>query len=150
MGPYPKSPSRAVGGYERRTMGQKAIILGALTLVASALNAGCAPFIEVEKVDAATAQKLRTQVPVYAPEDVKGRNYKVLQQIDATSCKHLLWDPNATPQDATDQLRLKAARLEANGLLSLSCGGVEGSFEKMMGTNCWETITCKAAVIELR
>lgn len=131
-------------------MKRTATILGALTLVASATITGCAPFIDVEKVDAATAQKLRAQVAVYVQDRLKGRDYKVLQQIEATSCKHLLWDPNATPQDATDQLRLKATRLGANGLLNVSCGGVEGSFERMMSVNCWETVTCKAAAIELR
>ncbi len=40
-------------------------------LVASVLIVGCAPIVDVEKVDAATAPKLRTQVPGYEPEDGK-------------------------------------------------------------------------------
>ncbi len=58
---YPKSPSRAVGEDERRTRSPRCV----------RPHVGCAPLVDVEKVDAATAPKLRTQVPGYEPGDGK-------------------------------------------------------------------------------
>ncbi len=59
--PIPKSPSRAVSEYERRN---------ALTSLRPS-SSSAVHLVDVEKVDAATAPKLRTQVPGYEPEDGK-------------------------------------------------------------------------------
>ena len=118
-----------------------------LAVVASVLMASCVgPLVEVVRVDEATAQKLGIQVQVYESDDLKGRRFKVLQPIEATSCKNKLWDPEPSREDATNQLRFKAAQLGANGLLNVSCGGERGT---SLGKNCWKTITCNAGAVEV-
>ena len=118
-----------------------------LAVLASALMASCVgPLVEVVRVDEATAQKLGIQVQVYESDDLKGRRFKVLQPIEATSCKNKLWDPEPSREDATNQLRFKAAQLGANGLLNVSCGGERGT---SLAKNCWKTITCNAGAVEV-
>ena len=66
--------------------------------------------------------------------------------LEATSCKQLLWDPPATVEDATDQLRFKARTARANGIMDVSCGQKEGT---SLSKNCWETVTCNATAIQV-
>ncbi len=124
------------------------VLLGSLAIVllAAAVPAGCGPFVEVVKVDQAEADRLRAQIATYESEKLAAGSYKVLQPIEATSCKLMLWDPPATEQDAIDQLRTKAAKLDANGLMNMSCGAKQGT---SLGKNCWESITCNAAAIHV-
>lgn len=37
---------------------------------------------------------VRTDVKVYEQNELKTLEYKTIQPVNATSCKHLLWDPN--------------------------------------------------------
>lgn len=117
-----------------------------LPLAAGVLVAGCGPFVEVIKVDQLTAEKLKTEIPVYDRDQLKGVRYKVVQPLEATSCKNLLWDPPATEQDATDQLRFKARTVRANGLMNLSCFTGEGT---SLYKNCWQAFTCNAIAIQV-
>jgi hypothetical protein len=123
-----------------------------LPLAAGVLVAGCfniplhGPFVEVIKVDQLTAEKLKTEIPVYDRDQLKGVRYKVVQPLEATSCKNLLWDPPATEQDATDQLRFKARTVRANGLMNLSCFTGEGT---SLYKNCWQSVTCNAIAIQV-
>lgn len=128
-------------------MSRKTLHRFTLAVVTLALVVGCGPFVEVVSIDKATAKKHRTQVQVYDSDQLKGRSYKVLQPLEGISCKSKLWDPSATEQDATDQLMFKAAQLGANGLLNMSCGGARGT---SLNKNCWETITCNAAAIQVQ
>jgi hypothetical protein len=99
------------------------------------LSSGCfGPFFEHIKIDPTTVGKLRLQVPAYTEEDLKGRDYSVLQPLSATSCKNKFWDPSPTTEDATDQLRVKAARLGGNGVQNVTCEASRGT---SLTTNCW-------------
>ena len=119
-----------------------------LPLAAGVLVVGCiylhGPFVEVIKVDQLTAENLKTEIPVYDRDQLKGVRYKVVQPLEATSCKNLLWDPPATEQDATDQLRFKARTVRANGMMNLSCFTKEGT---SLYKNCWQSVTCNAIAI---
>jgi len=118
-----------------------------LPLAAGVLVAGCiGPFVEVIKVDQLTAEKLKTEIPVYDRDQLKGVRYKVVQPLEATSCKSLLWDPPATEQDATDQLRFKARTVRANAMMNLSCFTKEGM---STSKNCWQSVTCNAIAIQV-
>ncbi len=119
----------------------------ALVLVVGALEASCVgPRVEVVRVNPTEAEKLRKEIALYESEKMTGVTYKVLEPIEATSCKLKLWDPTASEQDATDQLRFKAAELGANGLLNISCGRKQMT---SLTKNCWESITCNAAAIQV-
>ena len=111
------------------------------------LVAGCfGAFFEHIRIDPTTVDGLRLQMPVYTENDVKGRDYSVIQPLRATSCKNKLWDPSPTPEDATDQLRVKAARLGGNGLLNVTCETASGT---SLVTNCWSSLTCHGAAIKV-
>jgi hypothetical protein len=66
--------------------------------------------------------------------------------LSATSCKNTLSDPSPTQEDATDQLRVKVARLGGNGLLNVTCEAPSGT---SLITNCWSSLTCHGAAIKL-
>jgi acetyl-CoA carboxylase alpha subunit len=85
-------------------------------------------------------------VPVYTENDVHDREYAIIQPLSATSCKNLLWEPSPTQEDATDQLRVKAARLGGNGLLNVTCEAPSGT---SLITNCWSSLTCHGAAIKV-
>jgi len=92
----------------------------------------CAPFVEMVKLDAAARAKARSDVKQYLPGEIPA-TAKVVQDLDATSCRLTLSDPPATNEDAIDQLRFKAARLGANGIMDVFCDSA-GSFD--LRKNC--------------
>jgi hypothetical protein len=111
------------------------------------LISGCfGAFFEHIRIDPTTVDKVRLQVPVYTENDLKGRDYSVLQPLRATSCKNRLWDAAPTAEDATDQLRVKAARLGGNGLLGVTCEAPGGT---SLVTNCWSSLTCHGAAVKV-
>jgi len=108
---------------------------------------GCSgAFFEHIRIDPTTVDDLRRQVPVYTYNNLRSRNYTVIQPLKATSCKNKMWDPTPTQEDATDQLRVKAARLGGNGLLNLTCEAPSGT---SVVTNCWSSLTCHGAAVKV-
>lgn len=63
-----------------------------------------------------------------------------LGEVVGYSCKNLLWDPAATPEAATHQLKLVAAQRGATVIAGLTCE--EGAVS--LAKNCWQSFTCKA------
>jgi hypothetical protein len=124
------------------------IVIRLLQVVAlSFLVAGCfGPSFDYIRVDPVTVDDLRDQVPVYTENDIQGSEYALIQPLSATSCKNKLWDPSPTQEDATDQLRVKAAHLGGNGLLNVTCEAPGGT---SLITNCWSSLTCHAAAIKV-
>jgi hypothetical protein len=109
------------------------------------MTTGCiGPFVEVIKLDEQSVARVRSDVPTYTSEQLKGRTYRVVLPLSATSCKSKFWDPSGTPEDAIDQLRAKAARAGANGILDPLCEAPEGT---SLSKNCWQSVTCHAAGI---
>ena len=97
-------------------------------------------------MDPTTVDDLRRQVPLYTENAVQGREYAMIQLLSATSCKNMVWAPSPTQNDATDQLRVQAARIDANGLLNVMCEGPSGP---SLTTNCWSSLTCHGAAIKV-
>ncbi len=110
-------------------------VLILLTLVS------CGPMVPVLDTDKLSSSQLDTasKVKIYtlgnsadAP-DIDS----FLTHIEAYSCKHLIWDPPASKNDALIQLRTKAAELGADGVIDVT-------FDKQgtdtFGTNCWESV----------
>jgi hypothetical protein len=117
--------------------------LASSAIVVVMLAGGCAPFVEVVKLDDAMRAKARSDVKQYLPGEVPPAA-KVVQPLEATSCRLTLADPPATNEDAIDQLRFKAARLGANGLTDVFCDSA-GSFD--LGKNCWSSVKCRGTAI---
>ena len=108
---------------------------------------GCmGPLAQIEDTD----PRVREQVTVYEDKSIlQSDEAQVLGAVEATSCKNLLWQPDASIENCIDQLTMKAARLGGNGI-------VVGGFEKRnadfvgkrgINRNCWNTVDCSAVVI---
>lgn len=137
----PNGGPRRSGDHEGRMI--SSVGLAGLVLLVGALATGCGPFVEVVRLDEATRTKVRSDVKQYLELPP---TYKMIQQLEATSCRAKAWDPPATNQDAIDQLRFKASRLGANGIAQVFCDS-EGVFD--LGKNCWSSIKCRGTAIEV-
>jgi hypothetical protein len=116
-------------------------------VVVSFLVAGCfGPSVAYIQMDPATVGELRGQVPLYTEHAVQGREYAIIQPLSGISCKNMVWAPSPTRNDATDQLRVQAARLDGNGLLDVTCEAPSGP---SLLTNCWSSLTCHGAAIQV-
>jgi len=92
--------------------------------------------------------ELRRQVPVYHESDIHTRAYVLLQPLSAISCQNKFWDPAPTQEEATDQLRAKAARLGGNGLVHVECA-VPSTSITYVSTTCWTWLTCYGTAIQM-
>lgn len=124
----------------------RAVAIGSLLAL---LMASCAPWVEVLDVKGVTSDErqaaMRVQIlPIGA---LRPSNIKYLSAIDATSCKHLLTDPPSSISNATEQLKIKAARIGANAVIDFSCSR---SGTDALGANCWNSVSCagQAAIIQ--
>ena len=116
-------------------------------LLAATLLLGCGPFVPVTDLStvAQDSVKKAAQIPVF--EFGHPANHPPIADrlgiVSAYSCKHLLWDPPATKEDALLKLRLKALEMGAHGI-------VDVVFENKgtgLDTNCWETWQAKGTVV---
>jgi hypothetical protein len=118
-------------------------------VVVSFLVTGClGAFSDHIPLDPATVAELRRQVPVYRESDIHTCAYVLLQPLSAISCQNKFWEPAPTQEDATDQLRAKAARLGGNGLVNVACD-VPGMSITYVSTTCWTWLTCHGTAIQL-
>jgi hypothetical protein len=118
-------------------------------IVVSCLVTSClGSFADHIPLDPTTVAELRRQVPVYSESDVHTRAYVLLQPLSAISCQNKFWDPAPTQEDATDQLRAKAARLGGNGLVNVGCEA-PGMGMTYVSKNCWAWLTCHGTAIQV-
>jgi hypothetical protein len=118
----------------------------AVCLVLAGSSAGCiGPLVQVTKVDETTAAELDSTIPVYEARDTPQRA-TVLGPVTATSCKNKMWDPAATSENATAQLRLLARQRGGTAVGNLVCENQEGT---SLAKNCWESVTCTGTAIKV-
>ena len=115
----------------------------------SCLVTGClGAFSDRIPLDPTTVEDLRRQVPVYSESDVHTHEYMLLQPLSAISCQNKFWDHTPTQEDATDQLRAKAARLGSNGLVNVGCEPSDVGMA-YVSKNCWKWLTCHGTAIQM-
>ena len=124
------------------------IVCQCLWVVAvSCLVTGClGSFADRIPLDPTTVEDLRRQVPVYSESDT--REYVLLQPLSATSCQNKFWDHAPTQEEATDQLRAKAARLGGNGLVHVGCEASDMGMT-YVSKHCWAWLTCHGTAIQV-
>jgi hypothetical protein len=105
-----------------------------------AMLSGCGAFVPIQDVESAGVEVTGRAAKILVVTDKQAATMQALGEVTGYSCKNLLWDPAASPEDATFQLKLAAVQLGATAISSLSCeeGGVS------LLTNCWQSFTCKA------
>ncbi len=112
-----------------------------LVISASLVLAGCVgPFVPIQTVETTGIDVVEaaTRIPEVPPE--KAKDMQDLGEVVGYSCKNKLWDPAATAEAATHQVKLEAAKRSATVITGLSCS--EGATSLI--TNCWQSFTCKA------
>jgi hypothetical protein len=118
-------------------------------VVVSCLVTGClGAFADHIPIDPTTVAALRRQVPVYSESDVHTHVYVLLQPLSTISCQNKFWDPAPTQEDATDQLRAKAARLGGNGLVNVGCEA-SGMGMIYVSKHCWAWLACHGTAIQV-
>jgi hypothetical protein len=118
-------------------------------VVVSCLVTGCVEsFSDRIPIDPATVAELRRQVPIYSESDLQTHAYVLLQPLTAPSCQNRFWNPVPTQEEATDQLRAKAARLGGNGLVNVGCASSSLGMT-YVSRNCWTWLTCHGTAIQV-
>jgi hypothetical protein len=114
-----------------------------LVLPIFAALVACGAFVPIQSPESVGAKvsDSATSLPVVTGDAAKAM--KDLGEVVGYSCKNLLWDPAATPEAATFQLKLVAVQRGATAITAPSC--VEGGFS--LGKNCWQSYTCKATAL---
>jgi hypothetical protein len=110
--------------------------------------AGCSPFVPVTNVAAVDPQTRAAAIQVRVlPLGMQlPAGTKILQPVQAYSCKHLMTDPPATQGDAMQQLQLRALELKANAVVNVT---FDTRGTDTFGTNCWQTVTASGFAASL-
>jgi uncharacterized protein YbjQ (UPF0145 family) len=118
---------------------------------------GCGPYVPVtnisdvpqDKLDAANEiQVFETgnSVNPFADEKTQPQIEQFLGRVTAYSCKHLLWEPAATKENALMQLKLKALDLNADGIVDITYNFKGTSY----ATDCWESVQVTGTAVKLK
>jgi uncharacterized protein YbjQ (UPF0145 family) len=118
-----------------------------LGFTAAIFLAACTPFVDVIDVGSLspTEKTGAAAVETYNDNQIDRSRYTPVAAVQSTSCKHYLWDPSASQENAMEQLRVKAVRSGADALINPVCSSQGTS----LTTNCWETVTCTASAVKL-
>ena len=119
-----------------------------LILLSSLILSSCGPKVDV--LDFSTIdQKILTEaskVQIFKLDNAqpKPEIEKYVGEITAYSCKHLSWDPPASKGDALKQLKVKAVRQGANGVIDIT---FDARGTDTFGTNCWESVQASGTAV---
>lgn len=113
-------------------------------LVSALVLSGCAGLWQVERVADLSPQQLQQIHSIRVVTGEENITYKSLGMIKGLSCKGSPYSGASTREDAMMQLKIKAVKLGANGILFPTCShdvSVDWS------NNCWESWVCMAEAI---
>ena len=119
-----------------------------LILISSLILSSCGPKVDV--LDLSTVdQKILTEaskVQIFKLDNAqpKPEIKEYVGEITAYSCKHLSWDPPASKGDALKQLKVKAVRQGANGVIDIT---FDARGTDTFGTNCWESVQASGTAV---
>ena len=119
-----------------------------LILLSSIILSSCGPKVDV--LDLSTVdQKILTEaskVQIFKLDNAQPKPdiEKYVGEITAYSCKHLSWDPPASKGDALKQLKVKAVRQGANGVIDIT---FDARGTDTFGTNCWESVQASGTAV---
>lgn len=119
------------------------------TLAVFLLSAsGCVPFVQVLDVNEVPEQERTAafNMEIYKDGMKAPKAEKYLGPVKATSCKHWMWDDEASTGNAMEQLRIKAYRMKADAVVHVVCHQLGTN----LGTNCWSSVTCSGDAIKIK
>ena len=100
------------------------------------------PVVDIKNLDSVTKTRLAEVKIITENLDKSG---KILRKIQVTSCKNQFYDPAPSREDAEYQLKFRALESNGNAIANIVCAPKQGT---SLVTNCWESITCTADVID--
>lgn len=103
----------------------------------------CGPAVHLEKVDAATSADLNSSVKVLQSSSIPA-GAKSLGEVQATSCKHMAWEPSPTNENAITQMKSVARKKGGNAITNVYC---EPPLGTTLTPNCWSSIRCTATAL---
>jgi hypothetical protein len=110
-----------------------------------AFLSGCAigPLVPVQTVESAGIATTEAAAGVLVVSSADAVKMTRLGPVVGHSCKNKFWDPDATADAATFQVKMSAAQRQAKAVTDLVC--TKGSVSIV--TNCWQSYTCKAEAL---
>lgn len=117
----------------------------AMIFAAPLFLTGCVgAFVPVQTVEQTGIHvvEVASKIPIISAQNAKAM--QGLGEVVGYSCKNKIWDPAATTDAATYQVKIAAAQRGANAITDLRCE--EGSVSLL--TNCWQSYTCKATSLK--
>jgi hypothetical protein len=105
---------------------------------------GCGPFLHIQDAESVGQDVMARAAKIAVVDADQAAKMQSLGEVTGHSCKNMLWDPEATAEAATLQVKMFAAQRDATAIASLSCE--EGSVSLL--TNCWQSFECKATALK--
>lgn len=100
---------------------------------------GCAGFGQVERVSDLSMEQLKQMRGIQLYESDQGLKYTSYGRIKGISCKGSAWSGGTKEDAAMTQLKIKAIKVRANGILYPTCSH---DVSVDWGNNCWESWVC--------
>lgn len=117
----------------------------AAVVVAALLLSGCVgAFVPIQTVETTGLKVVEAAASIRVVAADEAKSMRELGEVTGYSCKNKLWDPDATIEAATFQVKVAAAQRGALAISGLTCS--EGSVS--LATNCWKSFTCKALALQ--
>lgn len=112
-----------------------------LAVVAATLAMqGCGALVPIQAPESAAPSAVEAAKSMATVNAEAAKSLKSLGEVVGYSCKNKLWDPAATADAATAQVKLIAAQRGATAIGTPTC--TEGGTS--LGMNCWQSFTCRA------
>ena len=111
------------------------------------LLSGCAGLGQVERVSDLSPQQLRDVNNIKLYESDQELKYTSIGRIKGLSCKGSAYSGSVDKEGAMMQLRIKAVKLSANGVLFPTCSH-DSSVD--WGNNCWESWVCIGEAVHVQ
>ncbi|SEL64857.1 RcsF lipoprotein [Nitrosovibrio tenuis] len=113
-------------------------------LIVVLLLTGCAGLGQVERISDLSGEQLKQMRDIQLYDSDKGLNFRSHGRIKGLSCKGSGWSGYSREDSAMTQLKIKAVKVRANGILYPTCSH-DASVD--WGNNCWESWVCVGEAI---
>lgn len=115
-------------------------LLGAVALsTLSLFLGGCVgPLVPVRTPESTGGSTFEAGFRLRVVDPVEASKMQRLGPVEGYSCKNKIWDPAATAEAATVQLKVSAAQRGATAISNLVCAESGTS----LVTNCWQSYKC--------
>jgi len=121
------------------TLSPKQLAIAAIVFPVIGVLSGCVgAFVPIESAECAGAVVFEAGSQIRVVDAQETKVLKSLGIVEGYSCKNKLWDPAATADAATLQVKVAAAQRGATAISGTTCA--EGG--SSLATNCWQSFKC--------